>query len=190
MALMSASSPSQAGPRYRRTTGGLVTAMVVTVLVVLAFVAFRGLFRENKPTPVRTVDYARSLDFGREEGRLAMLAPDRLPRGWRATSASYTRDPSPAWHLGVLTDQEEYVGLEEGRDSPAEMARQHVDVDARRDGTVRIAGERWQVWRDSGGDYAVIRSLPGPERVRETVLVVGSAPEQQVRAFAARLRTG
>lgn len=190
MALMSASRPQSvpAAPRYRRTTGGLLGAMAITLAAVLAFVVFRGLTRDNEPTPVRTVDYTATLRMARAEGRLAMFAPGRLPAGWRATSAAYTRGPAPTWHLGLLTAGARYVGVEEARASVAEMARRHVDENATREGSVRVGGERWQVWRDSGGDYAVARSLPGPEHEAETVLVVGSAPEGQVRELAGLLQ--
>lgn len=192
MALMSASPPPSAPrqPRYRRTTGGLVTALVVTLGAVLAFVAFRALFRDNEPTPVRTVDYTRTLRMARSEGQLAMLAPARLPPGWRATSVSYVPGPAPSWHLGLLTGGKRYVGVEEARATVQEMVHEHVDEDATRDGTVQIGSRRWQVWRDSGGDYAVVRSLRGPEHQQETVVVVGSAPEEQVRELAGTLRGG
>ncbi len=164
--------------------------MLITLAAVVGFVALRGLLRDNESTPVRTVDYSRTLQMGRDEGRLAMLAPSRLPDGWRATSAGYTTGPAPTWHLGLLTAEEKYVGVEEAQAGVTEMVHQHVDPDATRDGSVRIGGESWQVWRDSGGDYAVVRSLRGPKRARETVLVVGSAAEGQVRELARSLRAG
>jgi hypothetical protein len=190
MALMSASPPPSvpAQPRYRRTTGGLVAAMVITLGAVLAFVAFRGLTRDNQPTPVQTVDYTRTVQLGRKEGLLAMLAPARLPRGWRATSAAYLPGPAPTWHLGLLTAGQKYVGVEEARATVDEMVRKHVDENATRDGSVQVGGARWQVWRDAAGDYAVVRTLRGPKREQETVLVVGSAPEEQVRQLAASLQ--
>jgi hypothetical protein len=44
------------------------------------------------------------------------------------------------------------------------------------------------VWRDSGGDYALVRRTAAPHgRDPETVLVVGSAPDAQIRAFAGTL---
>ena len=46
---------------------------------------------------------------------------------------------------------------------------------------VTIGAEKWQTWTDSDGDYAVARALDGPKGAEESVLVVGSAPERQVR---------
>ena len=90
--------------RYQRSSGGLIGAMLVTVLAVFAFAAFRAITRDNEPTPVRGVDYAASVRAASADKRLHVMAPDRLPSGWTATSATYTRGGSPSWHLGTLTD--------------------------------------------------------------------------------------
>ena len=83
-----------------------------------------------------------------------MLAPDRLPLGWKATSATYTRGVSPTWHLGMLTDDTKYVGVEEARESIEDLVEEHVDENAKRGKDVTIGGEKWQTWTDSDGDYA------------------------------------
>ena len=82
------------------------------------------------------------------------------------------------------------VGVEESAASIADLARQHVDQDARRGADVLINGETWQSWTDSGGDYAVARSLQSGGRTVESWLVVGTAPEQQIRNFAGTLVGG
>lgn len=179
-----------AGGRYSRTSGGLVGAMLVTVLAVVAFAGFRSLFRDNDPTPVRSVDYAATVRSARAEEKLLVVAPERLPSGWTATSATYTDGATPTWHLGILTEERRYVGVEESGSSIADLASEHVDPDARRGKDVTIAGRRWQTWTDSGGDYAVARSLTMGGRSVESWLVVGTAPEKEIRDFAATLRGG
>src|SRR3954451_21888401 len=87
MAPMSESRPG--ATRYQRTSGGLIGAMIVTVLFVVGFVALRGFVRDNDSTPVRTVDYQTWVKSGRADGKLAVYVPDPLPKGWAATSASY-----------------------------------------------------------------------------------------------------
>ena len=42
---------SPGGGRYQRSSGGLVGAMVVTVVAVVAFVALRAFTTDNDPTP-------------------------------------------------------------------------------------------------------------------------------------------
>jgi hypothetical protein len=184
---MSESQARGAG-RYQRSSGGLIGAMIVTVLAVLAFAAFRALTSDNKPTPVRAVDYAAMLRAGRADGKLAVLAPASLPTGWRATSATYDTGSSPAWHLGLLTAKQAYVGVEESQGSAKDLVEEHVDVDARQGKDVTLAGESWQSWTDSGGDYALVRGFVGPGSVRENVLVVGSASAADVRRIAESLQ--
>lgn len=176
--------------RYSRSSGGLVGAMIVTVLAVLAFVAFRAVTTDNEPTPVRTVDYAKSVELARADKKLAIAAPEDLPTGWKATSVGYTNGVSPTWHLGFLTDQDKYVGIEESRSSIEDLAQEHVDADAERGKDVTIAGETWQTWTDAGGDYAVARSLESGGTAVESYLVVGTAPEKDIRDFAATLEAG
>ncbi len=179
--------PGARRPRYQRSTGGLLGALIVSVVAVLAIAGLRALTSDPEPTPVRAVDYSAMMRAGRADAKLLVLAPERLPAGWTATSATYTTGGSPTWHLGMLTDQRKYVGVEESGASVRSLVTEHVDVNAERGADVTIAGETWQVWTDSGGDYAVVRTLPGPKGQSETVVVVGSAPETAIREFAATL---
>ena len=178
------------GGRHQRSSGGLVGAMIVTVVLVLAFVAFRSIFRENPETPVRAVDWKIQVKAGTADRKLAMLAPTALPTGWKATSASYDTGSSPAWHLGLLTASRKYVGIEEGRSSVEDLVAEHVDVNAVKGKQVQLGGQAWQQWTDSGGDYGLSRTLTGPDRQQESVLVVGSAADADIRQLVDGLRPG
>lgn len=187
-----APQPSRApqGGRYTRSNSGLLAAMLVTVLVVVAFVGFRGLFRDNAATPVQAVDYRVMLKAGVADDKLAMLAPPRLPIGWKATSATYTTGTNPSWHVGILTTKQKFVGIDESRASISDLVKQYVDPNATRGKDLQLAGETWQVWTDSGGDYGLTRTLtgPGPGRVQESVLVAGSAPDAQIRDLVSQTK--
>jgi hypothetical protein len=178
---------SRGGGRYQRSPGGLIGALLVTVVAVIAFAVFRGLTTDDAPTPIRAVDYAAVVQGARSDDKLAVLAPERLPLGWKATSARYTRGVSPTWHLGMLTGERKYVGVEEARTSIKDLVAEHVDENAQRGKDVTIGNEKWQTWTDSGGDYAVARVLEGPRGAQETVLVLGSAPAPRVRQLAGSL---
>jgi hypothetical protein len=173
--------------RYQRSSGGLVGAMIVTVLAVLAFAAFRAIFRDNAEVPVRSVDYQGSVEAARAEKLLFVVAPEKLPSGWRATSATYSPGASPSWHLGTLTAGRKYVGVEESRASIEDLVEQHVDPQAERGKDVTIDGQTWQSWTDAGGDYAVARSARSGARPVESWVVVGTAPEAEIRDFAGTL---
>ena len=173
----------QAG-RYQRSAAGMVGAMIVLVLVVIGFVLFRGAVREVPETPVRTVDYVQTADYAREQAGFAVLAPDTLPNGWRATSARFTPGRAESWHLGLLTDEEEYVGLEQSTASVQDMVEEHVDAEAVEGKPVEVDGETWQSWSDDGGDLALVW-----ESGDTTTLVVGhNVPEAVLVDFIGHLR--
>jgi hypothetical protein len=188
---------SQQPARYERSSAGMIGAMVITVVVVLGFVGFRALNRDNEATPIPTVDYASWVKSGRDDHKIETLAPTKLPAGWRATSVSYTTGVSPHWHLGILTDTGEYVGIEEAKTSEQDLVQQYVDQNATRIGPVTIAvssgwtgpAPKWTAWRDAGGDYGVVAQL-GKGLSAESVLIVGSATPAEVRSFTASLTNG
>jgi hypothetical protein len=178
-----------ARPQYTRSFGGLVIAMVVAVVVA---VVWYWLGRPDESTrPIPTVDAAEWgtwVKSGRADGKLALFAPTSLPKGWRATSASYQTGVSPHWHLGLLTASGKYVGLEESPDSTQDLVGQYVDDNAVRGKDVTIGAQTWQTYTDPGGDYAVVRSLTAPGGGQERILVVGSAAPAQIRDYAASLK--
>jgi len=174
----------QAGGRYTRSVNGMVGAMVVVVLVVVAFVVFRDAVRSDVATTVEDVDYVKPAAFAQEQAGFEILAPPELPAGWRSTSVRYTPGVDERWHLGMLTEEDRYVGVEQARSSEENMVEAHVDEDARRGQPVTVAGERWQTWTDEGGDLALVRR--GEE---VTTLVVGhEVPLGRLVEFTASLR--
>jgi hypothetical protein len=181
---------SPGGGRYQRSTGGLVGAMLVTVVLVAGFAGLNALKTDHPSTPVRAVDYQTVVKGGRADGKLLVMAPTSLPSGWKATSADYSTGSDPTWHLGVLTDQQKYVGVEEAEGRVDDLVEQHVDPDAVQGKDVTIAGQRYQTWTDSDGDYAVSRTVRDQGGPVESYLVVGSAPEADIRDFAASLKGG
>jgi hypothetical protein len=175
-------------PRAQRSVGAMVGALVVVVVIGVVWVKIGG--SDEKATPVRTVDWSAWVKAGRAEHQLTMYAPTALPDGWRATSVQYSGGVQPRWHLGLLTDAGRYVGIEESRGSPEDLAEQYVDQDAVRGEDVTVDGQTWQTWTDSGGDYALVRSIPVGGTAYESVLVGGSASAETVRSFVGTLTTG
>jgi hypothetical protein len=147
----------------------MIGAMLVLLAVIGAFVAFRAVNRNEPESPVRAVDYQQTLDYARGQVDFPLLAPASLPDGWRATSADFVPEP-PRWHLGVLTDENRYVGLEQSRGSLEKMVETYVDREAVRGRTVQVEGEAWRTWSDGDGDTALARV---DDEV--TTLVVGTA---------------
>jgi len=172
----------QAG-RYQRSFPGMVGAMVVLLVVIGAFVAFRDLNRTDPADPVKAVDYRSPARFARQEARFPVLAPRQLPDGWMATSARFENGDQQSWHLGVLTEDRHYVGLEQSEDSPGTMVEEFVDEKAIEGGEVSVGGQSWRSWTSPDGDRALVREVEGG-----TTLVVGPVPEATLETFLATLR--
>ena len=173
----------QAG-RYQRSTAGMVGAMIVLVLLVAAFVVFRDANRNDLARSARAVDYTQDAAFAREQAGFDLVAPPQLPEGWRATTARFVAGGDERWHLGMLTEDDDYVGLEQSAASAESMVATHVDEEARRGKPVTVDGDRWVTWRDDGGDLALVRESGGT-----TTLVVGNGVPVDVLAdFTASLR--
>ncbi len=76
--------PEQGG-RYQRSASGLLGALLVTLLVIGAFVAFRALNRDELETSPDSVDYLEQAALAQEAG-LDVVYPRDLPDGWQATN--------------------------------------------------------------------------------------------------------
>ena len=71
-------SVSQQPGRYQRSTSGMVGALLVTLLVILAFVAFRALNRSNLDVKPERVDYLAQVRYAQQAGS-EVVYPARLP---------------------------------------------------------------------------------------------------------------
>ena len=174
---------SQQAGRYQRSAGGLAGAMIVLAALLVTWVALRSLTSPDPDTAVRTVDYTQAVPPAKKAADFDLVAPARLPTGWRATSVGFTDSDPQHWHLGVLTDENRYVGLEQGADTERSMVRTYVDEQPSRGKPVGVAGQRWTTYTDAGGDLALVRTAGGA-----TTLVVGhDVPRATLVSYVASL---
>ena len=171
----------QAG-RYQRSFSGLVGAMAVLLAVIGGYVAFRAVNRNDVADPVVPFDWRGPAAYAREQADFAVLSPSRLPDGWIATSARWTGGRDEHWHLGMLTAQKQYVGVEQEDRSVDDMVGEYVDPNAARGKDVRIGGQTWQSWFDDEDQALVL------EQDKVTTLVVGTLPQASVAEFVRTLR--
>ncbi len=160
----------------------MVGAMLVLVVVVVGFVALRDLNRVAPEGPGGPVDYRQSAEFAQQAADFEILAPRRLPPGWRVTSVDFVPEPA-RWHLGQLTDEDRYVGLEQSGGSVRSMVETYVDDEPVKGDDVRIDGETWNSWSDDGGDHALVR-----ETENVTTLVVGPVEPDVLVGYVRSLR--
>jgi hypothetical protein len=180
--------------RYQRSTSGMVGALIVTLLVILAFVGFRALNRSNLDVKPEKVDYLAQVRYAQQAGS-DVVYPPRLPSGWYATEITLSPGKPPELELSMLTGEGEYVGLVESPESVPELLTRYVDphpqagAPATTDGSVVT---RWDTWTDSGGDTALAARLMGRcghGSTAESLLVFGSASRARLEELAASLTT-
>lgn len=172
------------GSRYQRSFRGLVGALVA-VLLAIAFVWGLSRFQHHSPpNPADTIDYSATLSTAQHKAPFHLLSPQPEPKGWRATSADFTpRRHTTSWHLGFLTDNGEYVGLEQSTKFRKELMTGKTRADQPK-GTVRIDGTTWHEFVSSdGGETALVRRDQGV-----TTLVTGTASLAALKTFVRALR--
>ena len=173
--------------RYQRSFNGLIGAMIVTVLFVLAFVGWRSLFRNDVDDRVEPVDWTESVQVAKQAG-LDVVRPRELPDGWTATSVDLRAGDEPRWGLGVLTDEGRFVGIRQQDTSVSDLVETYVDEDASEGDEVRVdsaVSDTWQTWSDDGGDHGYSAEVGD-----DVVLVYGSAPAADIEAYLGLLTTG
>ena len=167
--------------RYTRSFGGMVGAMIVTVLFVLAYVVWRGLFRTDVDTTPVPVDWQDSVQLADQAG-LDVVRPRELPAGWTATSVDLVAaGDDPRWGLGVLTADGDFIGIRQQDTSVDQLVETYVDEKADAGDETRVASDitdTWQTWSDDGGDHGFSTELED-----DAVLVYGSAPVEDIKSY-------
>ena len=171
---------SEQPSRYTRSFGGMTGAMIVTVVFVLAFVAWRALFRGDVDETPPAVDWQESVELADQAG-LEVVRPRELPAGWVATSVDLSAGDDPRWGLGVLTDDGDFVGIRQQDTSVDALVEQYVDEKAEAGEDASVDSEitdTWQTWSDPGGDHGWSTEVGD-----DAVLVYGSAPVADIEAY-------
>lgn len=166
------SDQSGAARQYPRSAGGLIGSIIVVVAVVIAFVIFRDFFSKDLNVEQSPVDYLEAVGAAQGVGQ-QVAYPTSLPAGWRATSVDYDPTDGLTWGIGILTDDDQFVGIRQEDGPVADLLTTYVDENpvAGKDVEVPSAiASTWQTWTDTGGDQAYAADLAD-----QTVLVYGSA---------------
>ena len=171
---------STGSTRGNPSMGDILRSMFVIAVVLLALWGIGQFFTSEPETPVKTVDYARVVEQARPAADFPLAAPPSLPEGWKATSARFQPD---AWHLGVLTDNEEYIGLEQVTTSVS-SAIERFAKDSQPQGEAEVAGQTWE--RRKGPDDRLTYVRREGEL---TTLVDGTASRSVIEDYIASLST-
>jgi hypothetical protein len=171
---MSSPRPTRGNP----SMGDILRTTGVIGLILLGLYGFGRFFTQEPDSPVKAIDYAAVVEQARPAADFALLAPKALPAGWQATSARF--EPG-SWHLGVLTDDQEYIGLEQlGAD--VDRAVDRFAQGSRAAGTADVGGETWTVRRGPQDRLTYVRRDGGL-----TTLVNGTAARSVIEDYVASL---
>ncbi len=146
--------------------------MVVLLVAVAAFVAFRGLTRDQPEVRPEATDYLSSVRLLQSADR-TVVYPDALPSGWIATRADAGAAGDESWSLNLLTDGDLFVGVRQEDAELETLVDTYVDPDAVEGETIGVENAlapRWRQFTDDGGDTAYAAEVDG-----DWVLVYGSA---------------
>lgn len=176
----------------RPATGRDMFLSLLVILVPLAIIV--AIYTQGPDdAKVPTVNWKPVAARAGQQAPYTILAPVELPSGWRATRVSWTRidHPDPTgrlsvrnrWQLGVLTDSDVYLELDQGDKQAGDM----VDSLSRQgspDGTSTVEGRTWKrLVTDDDRTRSLVLATP-----HVTTIVTGDVDYPELTAYASLLR--
>ena len=168
----------------RMNAGNMLRSLAPLVVICVALVGWLAFLRDDDVEPVPALDPSGTIGRAAEYAAYPLEAPADLPEGFRATDTDITGTPGSPVTLGVdyVTPSEEYVGFVTSDDPEVPQVEDVLDG-AEAQGTVEIGGREWTRSTTARDETALSREDGGV-----TVLVTGSADEEELRTVAAAIR--
>lgn len=175
--------------------GQFVLAIGACLLLVLA--VFLITPREQKGELLPRINYEYDARALARNAPYPAYVPVGLPDGWRATSTRLTGTNTAAkdkvaWHLGFLTPEDAYAGLEQSNEEPSgpqgfvrRMTNVFQSDPTQAVGRQQINGHEWlqYVAKSKGPQNSLVWRAP-----KSTVIVTGTASFAELTRLAAALR--
>ncbi len=178
---------TEAPSRYERSFPGMVGAMIVTLAVIGAFVAFRAINRDELEVEPDAIDYLPQVADIQEASTFPVAYPPELPAGWQVTRLGFDDTVGLTWSMDLLTDGDDYIAVRQANGSGGALMDEYVDENRIPGDDVQIGGalaETWESASDVDGDYGVVAEVG-----KTHLLVFGTASEDELEEFAASLVT-
>jgi hypothetical protein len=178
--------------QHKKSARDLTLSLLVLAIPIVALVWIQQSNSPDKPD-IHTVSWRPTADKARRQASFPVLAPSKLPKGWRATRVDWIRaghrktngDHSVRnqWRLGLLTDHDVYIELDQGDKHPAGMIKK-ATRDAKPDGTQTIDGSQWRrLVTTDNRTRALVHSGS-----KATTVVTGDTSYAKLRSFTESLR--
>lgn len=161
--------------------GDMLRSIFVIGLIILALAGLGVWFQVRPESRVEAVDYATAAKAAQGVSGFEIYTPSSLPKGWKATTVNYAAGAKGAWHLGVITADEKYIGLEQ-TGAGRLRALDDFSPDTKPKGMTTVGGFEWQVRQSPKGETTLVREADGI-----TVIVTGTAKRSVIEDYAASL---
>jgi hypothetical protein len=137
--------------------------MIVLVLGVVGYWVLQNVTHDSVDSSVNSVPDWRDR-VAAVQTAATVPYPASLPDGWQVTSADWdTTDPTrPLWRLGVVTPDNQFVGLYLQEGSLSSLVEATIDPNADHDADTTIPtalGKTWSTWTDKNGDTGYATKL-------------------------------
>jgi hypothetical protein len=164
--------------RGNPSMGDIARSVAVLGAIILALFALGRLVTVTPDAPTPSIDYQSAVESSRTVAEYDVFAPSSLPDGWRATSVRFEKGE---WHLGVVTDDDDYVGLEQVEADPARAVERFANG-SRAFGDTEVGGETWSLHTGPRDDLTYVRRDAG-----STIVVTGTAPRHVMERYISSL---
>jgi hypothetical protein len=159
----------------------VVSLGVLLGMVLLVVIGYRVLQDGDRPV---VIDPAPTVAEAERVADFPVSQPDGLGTGWRPLSATFGQaETGDTLRIGYLTPSGGGVQLVQSDVNPVALVAAELGTGPVLQGTETISGRTWQRYTARKSEVALI--LAEPQR---TVIVIGSAPVEEVRSLAAAVR--
>lgn len=158
--------------------GDILRSVFVMGAILLGIWAFGQLLTYTPEHPVREVDHLEAASAVEAQTGFEPLVPTPLPQDWRPTSARFD---TTTWNLGIVTPDEEFVGLIQSTD-PIDTVIKDFAGEAKETGTVTIDGVEWRQFAGPGEDITV-----GRTEGEQAIVVTASVGRDRLEAYVRSL---
>jgi hypothetical protein len=170
----------------RLSAANMVRSLLPLVVICLLIVAWQA-FRASPDVGVRTVDPSSTVQLAAARADYQVLVPTDLGQGYLPTSArtdagDAREGDAVTLEIGYLTPSKEFAGFVISDDRGADPVAAVLDG-ARDQKAVDVGGQRWTRSTTVDGETVLSREADGV-----TVLVTGSAPDEELRTVAESVR--
>ncbi|WP_210577118.1 DUF4245 domain-containing protein [Streptomyces sp. GESEQ-4] len=150
---------------------------------IMAGVIYLFIPHDDSEPDLKRVDYRVELLTARRAAPYPVVAPEGLPKTWKATSVRFQGDEFETWHLGFHTPDGEYVQVEQSTQKPSAFIDDSTQGAEAADKKQEIGGRTWT--RYTGGRYdALVHQADGA-----TTVVAGTGSFELLTEMAQALKT-